>query len=122
ALDELAQLRLGDHALELVDRLPADDTEHRRDRADLEMARELGLRIGVDFHEQEAAVVLLLESLEHRPERLARAAPRRPEIEHVGLDSFVRRLDHGWSAVLGGCRDRRATVIANRASCPRPGR
>ena len=79
--EELAQLAFRQRALESVDRLAALDEHHGRDRADLERRAEFLFLVDVDLREPERAVVFGGELFEDRPERLARSAPRRPEVD-----------------------------------------
>ena len=58
-----------------------------------QLCGDLGLLVGVQLAELKAAGVCGLELFEHRPERLARAAPRRPDVEqhrllHRGVDQL----------------------------------
>jgi len=69
------------------------------------LLRDLGLLVGVELDELEAAGVVDLELLEDRPERLAWPAPRRPDIEQhrlrergvdeVGFEVLVGDVLHG---------------------------
>ena len=101
--------RLGQRADEAVDRLAALEQHAERDAAHAEHLRQLGgdlgLLVGVELGQLEAAGVGGLELLEHRAERLARAAPRRPDVEqhrllHRGVDQLGFEVlegdvDHG---------------------------
>ena len=88
-VEELPHLGLGQRADEAVDRLAALEQDAERNAAHAEhlrqLLRDLGLLVGVELDELEAAGVGDLELLEDRPERLARAAPRRPDVEQHRL-------------------------------------
>jgi hypothetical protein len=114
-VEELADLALGQGADEAVDRLAALEEDAERDRADAEHLRQLlgdlGLVVGVELDELEAAAVGGLELLERRAERLARAAPGRPDVEQhrlrergvdeVGFEVLVSDVLHGSRAEKG---------------------
>ena len=114
-----ADLRLGQRADEAVDRLALVEQHAERDAAHAErlaqLAGDLGLLVAVELGQLEAAGVGALELFEHRAERLARAAPGRPDVEqhrllHRGVDQFGFEVlegdvDHGGS---GGARPVRA--------------
>ncbi len=80
-LDEFTQLALRQHADELVDRLRVGERDDVGDAAHLEMLGQLRVLVDVDLHELPFARVFLLELFEHRAERLAGLAPRRPKID-----------------------------------------
>ena len=88
-VEELPHLGLGQRADEAVDRLAALEQDAERDAAHAEhlrqLLRDLGLLVGVELDELEAAGVVGLELLEDRAERLAGAAPRRPDVEQHRL-------------------------------------
>ena len=102
------RLGLLDHLLERALRqrtgLREDDdlvAEHhqRRDRADLEMPRDLLLLVGVHFGEHDVGIGLG-DALEYRCEAPARPAPRRPEVDEDG-----RVVEDGFLEVVLGDLD-----------------
>ena len=74
------------------ERLAVAEREHGGDRAHLQGLGELLVLVDVDLDELEAAGVFALELFQHRGERAAWRAPRRPEIDHHRLPG--RRVDH----------------------------
>ena len=84
---------------------PVTEDRDGRNRADAERARELGILVRIDLHELHAAGVRGGELFQHRRQRAARAAPRRPEIDQHQLlartfDDFL--LEIGGRNVHGG--------------------
>ena len=80
--------------LELLQRPEADDAHRllagleerdRRDAHDLERLRHARVRVDVDLHDVDRAVVLLGELLHLGRDHLARPAPGRPEVDHDRL-------------------------------------
>jgi len=72
-------------------RLRADELRHQRavaealhrgDALDAERLRHGGRLVDVHPGKHEGAGVLVREAFEHRPERAAGSAPRRPEVDH----------------------------------------
>ena len=94
-VEELADFGLGLGADETIDRLATLEHDAKRDAAHAEHLRELpgdvGLGVRVQLGELEPTGIGDLELLEHRPERLARPAPWRPDVEQHRL--LGRRLD-----------------------------
>src|SRR5262245_24819700 len=78
----LLDLRLGDRAYDLIDDLATLEEEQGRDRAHLEARRQAGVLVDVDLGDRHAARVLLRELVQGRRDRLARAAPLRPEVHY----------------------------------------
>ena len=64
--EELADLRLGKRAHELRDGAAVLERDDVRDRADVERLRELGVLVGVDLHELDAAAERLRDLVERR--------------------------------------------------------
>src|SRR5690606_27157451 len=81
-LDEAAHHGGGLQTLERARQCAFADRLHGRDAADLERLGEPRCLVDVHAGEHEGARVLLRELLEDRAELAARAAPRRPEIDH----------------------------------------
>jgi hypothetical protein len=101
---EFAQLAFGQRAGKPVHQLPVLHQDHGGHRADLERARELLLLVHVHLGQFEGAVVLGRELLEDRAQRLARAAPGRPEVDqHRHLQRALDDLS--LEAVRGGVED-----------------
>ena len=116
-VEELAHLGLGQRADEAVDRLAALEQDAERDAAHAEhlrqLLRDLGLVVGVELDQLEAAGVGGLELLEHRAERLARAAPRRPDVEQHrlrerGVDRSASKFWWVMSCMVSRSRRKRA--------------
>src|SRR6056297_3996020 len=86
---------------------------HRRDRLHLEGLAEPGVLVDVDLRQHHLAAGRIDHLLDDRSERLARAAPGRPEVDHhghlvgrveyVGLERFVGDVDgsHTRNATAG---------------------
>ena len=91
-LDEGAHLRFRQGAEEMRQWLAVAEREHRGDRAHLQGLGELLVFVDVHRDELEAAGVFALQLFQHRGERAARRAPRRPEVHQHG--QLRRRLDH----------------------------
>ena len=104
-VDEGLDLRRRLRAQEPVHRLPADEAEDRRDRLHPHLRRDPLVLVDVDLDQPHLALGLGHRLLQRRGQRLARPAPRRPEIDdHRHL---VRGLDHvGHEGRLGGVLDR----------------
>ena len=111
--DELAHVRLGLGADEAVDHLAVLQGVHRRDALHLERRRRLAVGVDVDLGQDDLAARLVDHLLEDRSERLARAAPLRPEVDHdgyllrplhhLGGEGGVGDVDrHGWQCTGGG--------------------
>ena len=83
-------MRLRDGADELGDDVAVPERLHGRDAADAVLEREALVRVGVELRERDARGGGRL--LEDRPERTARPAPLRPEVDDDRL--AVRALDH----------------------------
>jgi hypothetical protein len=106
ALQELAHFRLRQRTLERVDGAAAVDEHAERDALDLEGVGDVLLLVGVDLAEAERAVELGGQLLQHRAERTARPAPRRPEVEqhrlrHRALDDLLLERVGGDVADVG---------------------
>ncbi len=109
AVEEGADLRLGQRADEAVDRLALVEQHAERDRAHAEglaeLAGDLGLLVAVELGQLETPAVGHFQPLEQRPERLAGPAPRRPDVEQhrlahrvgdqVGFEILQGDVDHG---------------------------
>ncbi len=109
-VDELLDgvLRVGAH--EAVDDCAVLDGVHGRDRLHLERLAQAGVLVDVHLDQHDLAVGLVDDLLDDRPEGLARAAPRRPEVDDdrdlrglvddVGLEGGVGDIDgcHGPNA------------------------
>ena len=93
--DELAHVGLGLGADEAVDHLAVLQGVHGRDALHLERRGRLRVRVDVDLGQHDLAAGLVDHLLEDRAERLARAAPLRPQVDHDG--HLLGALDH-----LGG--------------------
>jgi hypothetical protein len=108
AVEERAHEVLRLRAHELRDGVAVDESDHVGDRLEAEGGDQLRIGVGVHVDELEAPAVFALELFEHRRERLARAAPRRPEVhqhgdfhrafDHIALERGQRRIDHGLSS------------------------
>jgi hypothetical protein len=97
ALEKRAQLPLGQHAEELVDRLAIHEGHHVGDAAHVEVRRQLRVLVRIDLGELPLAGVLGFELLQHRAQGAAGPAPRRPEIDQYRdltrcFDHFVREV------------------------------
>ena len=83
---------LGHGAYLLVYYLAVLEHKQRRDAADAEFGRSLGVGVHVDFANDGFAFVLAGQLFYHRPNHAAGAAPLRPEVHEdwlVGVDDFV---------------------------------
>ena len=111
AIDEGAQLRLGQHADEGIDRPPVHEGHHVRNATDAELRGKLRVLVQIDLHQAEAPGAVLFEALEHRAERTAGAAPRRPEVDQHG--DFVRRInDVPLECISGGVQHLRFPFLS----------
>src|SRR5688572_13069438 len=99
--EELANLRFGNRAHELCDGTPVLERDDVGNRADIERLRQVGVLVGIDLDELDAAAEVFRDLVERRAERAARAAPRRPEVDDDG-DRF-RGFDD--LALEGDCGD-----------------
>ena len=90
-------------AYELVYHLALVDEQDGRNAPDLEMRRQLRLLLGVDLGKDEAAFVVVCNTIEQRHQRAAGAAPGGPEIDEDGLR--VRGLHHVGHEVGNGGND-----------------
>ena len=111
SLDGQLAKQLVDHALELGlgailgevgDGLALEESEHRRDRLDLELSGEEFFRLDVDLDEEHALIgIIRRQFVKQRAQLLARAAPFGPEIEdheagHRWFDDIaLESLDRG---------------------------
>ena len=103
-VDEGLDLGGGLGAHEAVDRLAAHEGEDRRDRLHPELRRDPLVLVDVDLDQPHLALRLGDRLLQRRPQRLARPAPGRPEIDDDG--DLVRGLDHvGHERRLGAVLD-----------------
>ena len=94
--DEIVDLALGQRAGEAVDGFALGERVNRRDRLDAEGLGELRVFVDVDLDQPHLAARTLHRLFQRWAELLARAAPRRPEVdddrrllrgvEHVGLE------------------------------------
>ena len=111
--DELPHVGLGLGADEAVDDLAVLQRVHGRDALHLERRGRLAVGVDVDLGEDDLAAGLVDHLLEDRSERLARAAPLRPEVDHhrhllralhhLGGEGGVGDVDrHGWQCTGGG--------------------
>ncbi len=91
-LEPGADGRLRLDADEAIDHLTVPHREDGRDRPHAEIRRQAGLALGVDLGQHELTAVFVGQSLQHRAERPARAAPLGPEVDHDR--NFRRALDH----------------------------
>ncbi len=118
--DELAQLAFRQGAHEAVDRPAVLEGVDRGDRLDAHLRRQLLVLVDVDLDQADAALLLAHDLFQRRAELLARAAPRRPEIDDH------RRGERGVDDILheGGGRGIRSPgrppQRARRARRPRP--
>jgi hypothetical protein len=64
--------------------MPIHHQDAGRDAADAEGRAQLLLLVGVDFDKLEAACVLGFNFFKNRAQRLAGAAPGRPEVDQYG--------------------------------------
>ena len=99
---------------EAVHRLAVFEHHAKRDAAHTEhlrqLARDVGLLVGVELGQLEATRVGDFQLFQQRAQRLARAAPRGPDVEqhrllHRGVDQvgfkiLQRNVDHGYGLVL----------------------
>src|SRR6266851_4453417 len=118
ALDELLDLALRQGADEAVDRPPVLEGIDGGDRLDAHLLRDLRALVDIDLDHAHGALGLAHRLLEQRPQLLARAAPRRPEIDDhravmrgvddIGHEGGGRRvLDELRAARAGGAADYR---------------
>ena len=98
-VDELLQLAFGQRSHEAIDRLAVDEGKHRGNRLNAHLLGELLVLVDIDLDHADLAVGLLDDFFESWPQLLARAAPRRPEIDDDRLLS--RRLDDVPHEILG---------------------
>src|SRR5919199_2273137 len=106
--------RLG--ADELAHDATVPERLHRRDPANPELVGEPRVRIHVHLHEREPPITRRRLALEHRRERVARAAPLGPEVDDDG--QLARALDDvGLEGRLGHVHgpNLAATLVAVRA-------
>ncbi len=97
-------LGLGNRAGELTDDPATDDRLDRGDPLDAGGLGKLRVRVHIDLREHPAPAVGLGQPLEYGAELLARAAPRRPEIDHHrGLQRPLQDL--GLERRLGDVQD-----------------
>jgi hypothetical protein len=68
------------------------EPEHHRDALDVERLRQPRVPVDIHLRQDKGPALLIGEALQQRPERPARPAPRRPEIDHDGLP--LRALDY----------------------------
>ena len=87
-------------AHEAVDRLAAHHQDAGGDAANAKGLRQLLLVVRVDFDQGKAAAVVGFQLLQNRPKRLARAAPRGPEVDEDRLSH--RRGNHVGFKILQG--------------------
>ena len=115
SIDKFAQLAFGQRALKLVDRLAVYKRKNGRNRLDPKVLGKLLLFVGVDLDKLESTAVGLFQFLEHRRQRLARAAPRRPKInqyrdllrgfDDIGLERLDGGIGHGWIRGITGFKE-----------------
>jgi len=86
AIEKLAQLAFRQHADELIDGPSVREGDDVRNAAHLEVRGQFLVLVDVHLHETPFAFVLGFELCEHRAERLARSAPRRPEVDQYGRE------------------------------------
>ncbi|MPN46051.1 hypothetical protein SDC9_193631 [bioreactor metagenome] len=106
-VEKFAHLALGQRAGETVHGLTVHQQHAGGDTADAEHGGELLLLVGVDLGQLETARVVGFQLLQHRPERLAGAAPGRPEIhqhrhvhgggDDLGFKVFYGDVDHSMA-------------------------
>jgi hypothetical protein len=113
-VQELAQLAFGLGAHEAVHGLAADHQHAGRDGADAEHAGQLLLLIGVDLDQLEAAFIGDFQLFQHRAQRLAGAAPGRPEVHQHG-HGHGGGYDFGFKILEGDVNH----VIPNACALPR---
>ena len=104
-VEELAQFSLGQRTHEAVHRLAPLHQDAGRDALDAEGAGQLLLVVGIDLDQLEAAFISDLQLFQDRAERLAGAAPGRPEIDqnrgghrggnHLGFEVLQGDVNHG---------------------------
>ena len=99
-VEELLDLAFALRAHETVHRLAVLHQNAGGNAADAEGTGQFLLLVGIDLHELETTGVFDLDLLQNRAQRLARAAPRRPEIHQNG--GLHRRGDDFGFKILYG--------------------
>ena len=103
-----------DRADELVHHLAVAEGLDVGDAPDVVAHRQVGVRVGVDLCEGDLPVALADRLLQHRRQRLARAAPVGPEVDDDGQG--LRLLDDvGFEGVCGDVHLRRRRGLSPRA-------
>ena len=83
-VQKLLDLAFSQGAGKTVYRLAIDHQDAGRNAADAKGCAKLLLLVRVDFDELEASGIGGFDFLQNRPQRLARAAPGRPEVKQHG--------------------------------------
>jgi hypothetical protein len=109
AADKLGHLGLRLSAGETVGHLAIDQAEHRWDRLHPKHLRGLRVLVDVDLGQRHLVAQLADDLVEDRPERFARPAPGRPQVDddrnllgtcqHLGLEGGIGDVDHGDSSL-----------------------
>ena len=114
-VQEFLDLAFGQCASEAIHRLAVHQQDAGRDAADAEGLAELLLLVGIDLHQLETPGIGRLDLFKQGAKRLARAAPRRPEINqhgrgHGSRNDFLLKIgdgdvDHGVRRIRVEAKD-----------------